>query len=289
MRVCLRCGQGHESEDWSCPACHHVPTRHLNFVSFAPEMQAHEVHFRPECYSVLAEVEQQNFWFQARSQLLIWALKAHFPTAQSLLEIGCGTGFVLNALHIAFPTLKLAGSEIFSEGLRYASTRAPQAMLFQMDARSIPFKDEFDIVGAFDVLEHIAEDDLVLQQMHQSVKPGGGIMVTVPQHPWLWSEYDTVDGHCRRYTRADLCQKVRAAGFQVVRVSSFVALLLPLLLVMRRMHTTNCSDSTKELRINSVVNGGLGTIMGVERWLIRAGFSFPMGGSLLLIARKPKA
>jgi SAM-dependent methyltransferase len=249
-------------------------------------MSADQVRFRGEYYSLLAAVEQKNFWFQSRNQLLFWALKTHYPRARSFLEIGCGTGFVLQGLRSAFPGLKLAGSEVLCDGLRYASQRAPEAMLFQMDARRIPFANEFDVIGAFDVLEHIEEDEVVLQQMHRAVKLDGGIMVTVPQHPWLWSAYDRADGHCRRYVRAELCQKVQQAGFRVVSVTSFVSLLLPLLLGARWARRTNGGDDTSELRIGRLVNGCLEMIMQLERWLIRAGISFPVGGSLLLVGRK---
>ena len=64
-----------------------------------------------------------------------------------------------------------------------------------MDARRIPFEDEFDVIGAFDVLEHIKEDEQVLVQMHRAVKSGGGIMLTVPQHMFLWSEQDVQAHH----------------------------------------------------------------------------------------------
>lgn len=73
-----------------------------------------------------------------------------------------------------------------------------------MDARRIPFEGEFDVIGAFDVLEHIEEDERVLGQLNAALRSGGGIIATVPQHQWLWSEMDTVSGH-RRLTLAKIC------------------------------------------------------------------------------------
>ena len=77
-----------------------------------------------------------------------------------------------------------------------------------MDARRIPFEREFDVVGAFDVLEHIVEDEDVLGQMFKATRPGGGLLVTVPQHPFLWSASDEHAMHQRRYSRAELRRKV---------------------------------------------------------------------------------
>ena len=75
-----------------------------------------------------------------------------------------------------------------------AVSRVPDVQLYQLDGRRLPFEEEFDVVGAFDVLEHVDDDGLVLAQMHQATKPGGGIIVSVPQHPWLWSAVDEFSG-----------------------------------------------------------------------------------------------
>ena len=96
-----------------------------------------------------------------------------------------------------------------------------------MDARRIPFRDEFDVIGAFDVIEHIEEDVAVIDEVGRALRPGGGFVMTVPQHPALWSPQDEHAHHVRRYTAAGLRRKVEAAGFEVVRMTSFVRLLLP--------------------------------------------------------------
>ena len=134
----------------------------------------------------------------------------------------------------------MSGSEIYSEGLDYAANRVKRAALFQMDARDIPFESEFDVIGAFDVLEHIEEDEQVLEQVFRAVSPGGGIMLTVPQHRFLWSQQDEYACHVRRYEAKELRDKVEKAGFQVEWATSFVTLLLPLM-VMSRLSSESLS------------------------------------------------
>ena len=157
-----------------------------------------------------------------------------------------------------------------------------------MDARAIPFEREFDVIGAFDVLEHIAEDDAVLSEMFRATRPGGGVLVTVPQHRFLWSASDEHAMHRRRYSRAELRRKVEQAGFRIQRITSFVSLLLPFM-IWSRMKRNSSRDFQlwKEFEISRPINTVLGSILTAERALVEGGLSFPAGGSLLLIAKRP--
>lgn len=149
------------------------------------------------------------------------------------MEIGCGTGFVVSAVSRALPHLEISASEIFAHGLEFAERRCPGITLFQMDARAIPFDSAFDVIGAFDVIEHIEEDDLVLRNIWRALKPGGGVLLTVPQHRFLWSAQDERAFHKRRYSSPELCLKLRQAGFTVRHITSFVSLLFPFMLISR--------------------------------------------------------
>jgi SAM-dependent methyltransferase len=259
------------------------------YLSFAPEQARSNEGFQPHHFAELAQAEEGNFWFRSRNRLIIWALQHFFPEARNFLEIGCGTGFVLSGVADANPHLEVSGSEIHSAGLNYAADRIKHAVLFQMDARKIPFESEFDVIGAFDVLEHIEEDEKVLAQIFHAVLPGGGIILTVPQHRFLWSQQDEYACHVRRYEAEELSNKVEQAGFLVERATSFVSLLLPLMFLSRlsKRKPVENYDPTQEFQISGLLNGILETVLDLERMIIRAGFSFPAGGSRLLIARKP--
>lgn len=288
MKVCLGCGHRFNSLVWVCPACAYTPNLSHDFLTFAPDYATVSEGFESKFFQELIELEANNFWFRSRNRLIIWALSYYFPKAHNCLEIGCGTGFVLSGIEKAFPNLDLYGSEIFTSGLDLAAQRLPRSKLFQMDAQAIPFDDEFDVIGAFDVLEHIKEDTSVLVQMYQATRSGGGIILTVPQHPWLWSQADNYGHHMRRYRTQDLKNKLRQAGFRVVRTTSFVSLLLPLLMLSRLKQRCYPSsyDPTSELRISGWMNVMLERVLDIERFAIQLGVCFPMGGSLLIIAEK---
>ena len=288
MKRCLACEAPFEAADWTCPSCGYQPTLRDEIYQFTEGPPDAHAGFKPEHFARLAEIEESNFWFRARNELIQWALRNYFPDAKSFFEVGCGTGFVLAGLHEKFPRMRLAGSEIFADGLAIAKARVPKVELYQMDARRISFEGEFDVVGAFDVLEHVVEDENVLVQMFNAVRPGGGLLVTVPQHPFLWSASDQYAMHQRRYNRAELRAKVESARFLIERITSFNSLLLPLMIWSRVQRRRNRDfQPWREFEIGPALNKTLETILNLERMVIRKGVSFPAGGSLLLIGRKP--
>lgn len=289
MRVCPNCTGEHQNPDWSCPSCGWLPASKGGIPLFAPQFEAENAGFKAEYFPVLAARETGHFWFEARNRVLQWAMRRYAPDARNYLEIGCGTGFVLSGMATAFPQLSLSASEIFTAGLQFARQRVPQAEFLQLDARELPFDREFDVLGAFDVIEHIEEDEAVMASAHRALRPGGKLLLTVPQHRWLWSAADDYAHHKRRYTRAEMVGKLERAGFRCLKVTSFISLLLPVLWLSRmaeRKTDTAHFDAGKEFEISPVVNGALRRILAAERALIRLGISFPAGGSLLVVAQK---
>lgn len=288
MKRCVACEGRFDSDDWTCSSCGYRPAVRNEIFQFAEDPASARAGFKPEYFARLAAIEPGHFWFRARNALIQWALGKHFPNAESFFEIGCGTGYVLAGIRENFPRMRLVGSDIFTDGLVFAKARLPGVELYQMDARRIFFECEFDVVGAFDVLEHLVEDESALAQMFNATRPGGGLLVTVPQQRCLWSATDRFAMHQRRYSRAELRAKVRKAGFEIERMTSFNSLLLPLM-IWSRMHQKRHDDLQpwRELEISPALNKALETILTIERLMITKGVSFPAGGSLLLIGRKP--
>lgn len=284
MKVCLACNRRFDGVGWTCPHCDASPDVD-GIVAFAPFKDDVGDGFPTDAAATLDLVEAGSFWFRSRNELLAWALERYFPQAESFLEVGCGTGFVLAGLRERFPALRVEGAELDPNGLEFARRRLPGVPLYRMDARRIPFDAEFDVVGAFDVVEHVDEDELALHEIARAAKPGGGVLVTVPQHPSLWSVADEIGHHKRRYTRADLVAKLHHAGLSVERVTSFVTVLLPAMWLSRR-RARSADDAVAELGLAPRLDRWLERTMTVERRLIRAGVSFPAGGSLLAVARR---
>lgn len=294
MKTCPNCHHEMNDMHWQCSNCTWSGQQNGTYISLlTDENQLEITGYRDEFFAPLAAIEAEHFWFQARNRIIVWALKTYFPHIQNFLEIGCGTGFVLSGIHRAFPDLHLSGAEYYPSGLSFAQSRVPDATFYQLDARAMPFEHEFDVIGAFDVIEHIKEDELVLSEVFKALKPGGGVLLTVPQHKFLWSVADEYKHHERRYARQELVDKLRSAGFEVVHATSFVTFLLPVMYLSRLTQNTykqqsdNVPDRMTELDISPLANSLLKPVMRVEIAAIQRQVRLPMGGSLLIVARKP--
>ncbi|MGI4781777.1 MAG: class I SAM-dependent methyltransferase [Janthinobacterium lividum] len=243
--------------------------------------------FHEPLFDEYQKLQAEHFWFVYRRKLIVWALQRYFPRLQSFLEIGCGTAENLAAIADRFPHAEVCGGEPSLHALQMAR-RHCTAKFLQMDARAIPFVEAFDVVSAFDVIEHIDDDRLALSEMYKSCRRGGGLILTVPQHPSLWSRVDDAAKHKRRYTRKDLVEKLRATGFRPLYVNSFMSLLLPVMVISRVHQKIARTDLEVDegFRIGKTLNRLFSTVCDVEYRLLTRSLPFPAGGSLLAVAVK---
>jgi SAM-dependent methyltransferase len=242
-------------------------------------------------FEFVFEMQQQHFWHVSRREILYTLLQQSYHNELSnivMIEIGCGCGGVLQFLHSK--GINVEGGDTFLEGLQLCAkhTNVP---LYQLDAQRTPFADDqYDVVGLFDVIEHIDDDQAALREMYRICKPGGRIILTVPAHKWFWSYSDRIRCHKRRYSKKELYYKLRQASFVVERLSFFMlSLFLPLSLYRRlrniRAQTAHTLSSLTETQTIPLINEVLLSILRQEKWLIKH-TALPMGTSLVAVARK---
>jgi SAM-dependent methyltransferase len=295
-RRCLVCGAAEPVADservwppgWRCAACGNVVAKSDGIPMFAPDLADTVSGMDPRGFEALSKVEAEHFWFIVRNELIVGLMNKFFPDARRFLEVGCGNGAVLRAIAQSRPWEHLVGSELHPSGLANARKRLPSAVEFvQMDARNIPAVGVFDLTGAFDVIEHIADDEGVLRGMRAATRTGGGTIVAVPQHPWLWSRADDIAHHQRRYRRGELEAKLRSNGFEILFSSSFTALLLPLMAASRLKGRSNQTDDDvhREFTLNSHINDLFIAILRAEVRMTLAGWRWPAGGSRIVVGR----
>lgn len=290
MKRCLHCNSCYETDGWVCPNCCWVPTFKDSIPVFSPDINGANDSYDPNWYSELSQLEEKNFWFLSRNKIIKWLSLRYLPVKAKYLEIGCGSGFVLQMLHDQFRQWKITASEAQLDGISIAIKRTSSDVTFvQMDACHIPFRNHFDVVGAFDVIEHIRNDTHAIDEISLALKEGGYLILTVPQHMFLWSEYDTVGCHFRRYSTSELDTKLLNAGFSVCYSSSFNSLLLPLMFLSRiamKKDSIGNLDVLQELRLHPILNAVMFLIMKLEYILMRLGIKFPAGGSRIVVAQK---
>jgi SAM-dependent methyltransferase len=206
-----------------------------------------------------------------------------------ILEIGCGNGSVLTFLKEN--GLNIEGGDIFFEGLQFCRRRAGNVRLYQIDITALPFKADFNIIGLFDILEHIDDDEKALREVAQALKTGGRVLITVPAHQFLWRRADEVARHKRRYSRRELIAKLERNGFTVKRISYFISVLFPLLLVLKTINKKSQKSSTVdvnslvEMKTYPVLNGIFLWFLRLENCLLRH-INLSLGASLLVLAEK---
>jgi SAM-dependent methyltransferase len=254
--------------------------------------------FEPDLFENLYDVEDHLFWSVTRNRMIATLVKqitAQLPNGYHVLEVGCGTGNVLRALDGACPAGIVVGMDLFNEGLRYARRRT-SCPLVQGDIHNLPFRPGFDLVGVFDVLEHLPDDTRALNDLRHLLSAGGRLILTVPAHQKLWSYYDEAMQHCRRYEAADLRHKLESAGYSVDYLTYFMLATLPFVWMGRRVAplmrrrsapgTDRSHELTKgELRVLPGANALLKLLLLPEVHAIAHRRSIPTGSSLVAICR----
>jgi 2-polyprenyl-3-methyl-5-hydroxy-6-metoxy-1,4-benzoquinol methylase len=232
--------------------------------------------------------EEKHFWFVARKELILKSMQKYIAKEEKIIEIGAGTGNVSRYLQ-KNEYQNISVGEMHLNGLKYAKDYGIKEC-YQFNLLNTPFKDEFDTVCMFDVLEHIKNDDFALQNVNKSLRKQGKVVLTVPSHMWLWNRGDAIAGHKTRYTKNGLLDKLKANGFEILQARYFFISIIPLLFLRTILNRDNKSEVketefSNDISMNYLFSNILLFISRVEN---KINHLLPniFGGSLLVIARK---
>jgi SAM-dependent methyltransferase len=243
---------------------------------------------QPHTYAIMREVEDKHWWFVGRRRIIAsWVeglCREIGKRRPRILDVGCGTGANLQML-AEFGVAE--GVDVSAEALEFCRARG-LGRVRQGAAESLPYEDaQFDLVTGLDVVEHLDDDVAGLREMFRVLRPGGRALLFVPAFMFLWGVQDDVSHHRRRYTLAELKDKLSEAGLTVERASyANITFFAPILFGRVLMRLTGLRPASENNINIGALNGLLGRILGSERWWLRR-MKFPFGVSAICVARRP--
>jgi ubiquinone/menaquinone biosynthesis C-methylase UbiE len=238
------------------------------------------------------KLERNHWWFIGRLEIIksIFEKKilSNSKKSLSILNIGIATG----ATSIALEKYgKVTSVEYDQDCCKFLKENL-KIEVINASMTELPFKDNsFDVVCAFDVIEHIEEDKLALKEAFRVLKPNGKVYLTVPMHMSLWSDHDVINHHFRRYSSESFRKVVDSAGLKITYSSFFNSILFPSIFIVRYLSSfKKKSDSPQSdfngLNTNGLVNSILLQILRIEKWMMNIGIRFGFGVSKMIVASK---
>jgi SAM-dependent methyltransferase len=227
-----------------------------------------------------ASIEHPEYWwFRARAGLLHAALAEYLGDPERLLDVGSADG----------PSVGWMESRSrFTVDLDPRGLQGGRGVC--ASALALPFDDDtFDVVGAFDVIEHCEPESQAMQELVRVLVPGGRLLISVPAYQWAWSDHDVLAGHYRRYTKPRLLRAARASGLDVVRATYAFGSVFPFFAAERAVRRLRPRAADAEQRLPSVSPALDRLLMGLtsaEQRFLRSR-DVPWGSSVLMAAVKP--
>jgi SAM-dependent methyltransferase len=234
-------------------------------------------------WDAIAKVERRHWWFRGRRELVASVLGAHLRQGARILDVGCGTGFVLERLLDEYdawglepdPGVRARAGERVRGRILAGSTE---------DTGAVGTR-RFDAILLLDVLEHLDDDVAALTAVAPLLDRGGIVLATVPAYPALWSSHDVRNAHRRRYTKPALRRTLAGAGFAVDLLSHINARLFPMAMLHRLGAGTLGRRTDRELAVPPhPINELFTRLFAGEARGVRRGY--PFGLSLIAVAHR---
>lgn len=239
-----------------------------------------------EMYRIFFEIQKKHWWFVTRKNIVLDFVDRFLPKDDQvkILDIGCGSGLMLNDLEKVGQTF---GMDMSDEAISFSKEIFGGTVEKGALPDQVPYQEDFfDLITALDVIEHIDDDVGSISAIRDLLVPGGKCIFTVPAYMFLWSAHDDMNQHKRRYTLPELNEKLVKAGFSVEKISYYNTLLFPAVFLVRMLNNVLRREGASDTDMpGRAMNYVLKKIFGIEKYLLRY-FNLPFGVSVLAVVRK---
>lgn len=241
---------------------------------------------KPAEYRRMFEAEERQWWYAGQREVAGALLEpcVSASPALRLLDAGCGTGFNLLALARLG---RATGIDLAPEAIRFCRERGVRVARAGLLALPFP-PGAFDVVTSFDVIYHdwVSDDRAAVSEMARVLRPGGVLLVRVPALEALRGAHDAEVLTRRRYTRGELGALLESCGLAVVRSTYCNSLLLPLLFARRTLDRLLGREGSDVGFLPAPLEWLFRRVLGIEAGLVRRGFRFPLGASVIALAQR---
>jgi SAM-dependent methyltransferase len=233
-------------------------------------------------YEHMESFDGRHWWYRGRRKVLADLIgREGLPSHARILEVGCGSGHNLPMLaHFG----EVEAVELDAEARVLAERRLGRPVMNAPLPELVGVPDRaYDLIGAFDVIEHIEDDSAALASIANKLKPGGKFVMTVPAHQWMWSSHDDINHHKRRYSKRSLRTLLEGSPLRLDKIGYFNSLLFPVAIAERLVSKLR-TDKDAHLKLPSPpVNAILEKTFAAERHLVGR-LPLPPGLSLFAVA-----
>jgi len=239
-----------------------------------------------QMYRIFFEIQKKHWWFTSKKEIILDTIARYtnLKPESAILDIGCGSGLMLKALEEIGNT---SGMDMSDDAIQFSQEIFKGPIKKGFLPNNVPYpENQFDLITALDVIEHIDDDVQSLRTIRSLLTQNGTAIITVPAYMFLWSHFDELNEHKRRYALPELEDKLELADLRIEKISYYNTLLFPIAYLVRKLNNLLGRDGASDIDMpGKTVNTILTKIFSSEKSLLRF-CNLPFGVSILAVVKK---